>query len=347
MPVRRAPRFALLASIALAGLTERVARADGGLPAAGQEAAKQPEPPPASPPTIAPAPPVALAPTAAPPASASPAAAPAGAWPVHTWELPPIDVLGDRKPTLREEERVGDYAQPRWSAQRRFPNVRMFVVPKGKVEFEWWLRYTAPFASPTGRREMRSYYEFEFGLGHRLQFDVYLVAQQGAPGTAIELKREQIELRYALADWGKLWGNPTLYLEYQHRNGENDWLEGKILLGGQLAPRWHAGFNLVLERELAGKQEDELDVTTGVSYSAVDSIFHVGAELYAEVHDVIGQRFAFAGQEQLFLAGPSFMVSPIPPAHILIAPLFGAGRDGPGSAMEGKFRLWFVTGWSF
>src|SRR4051812_32816274 len=201
---------ARLAAVALAAtLVTSGARADDPMPAPGFNAAKQAQP--------------GADPAAAPPAS--------GSFPVHTWELPAIDVPGVPRPSLVEEELVGDYKQPRWSAQRRFPTTRMYVIPKGKIDFEWWLRYTAPFKALGSGRELRSYYEFEFGLGHRLQFDVYLVVQQEGTGD-IKIKREQAELRWAVADWGKIWGNPTLYLEWQHRNGEGDRLEGKILLGG-------------------------------------------------------------------------------------------------------------------
>jgi hypothetical protein len=61
----------------------------------------------------------------------------------------------------------------------------------------------------------------------------------------------------------------------------------------------------------------------------------------------MGSRFHWGNTEQLFLGGPSFMLSPIPRAHLLLAPLFGAGQDGAGEKLEGKFRLWFVAAWAF
>jgi hypothetical protein len=263
-------------------------------------------------------------------------------------DLAQVEVVGAPKRGLAEDERIGDYAQPRWSARRRFPTTRLYVMPKGEVEAEYWLRYTAPLKDLDGGREVRSYYELGFGLGHRLQLDIYLVTQQTGHGP-VELKREMLEMRYALADYGKLWGNPTLYLEWQRRNGENDWIEPKLLLGGELAPRWHGAFNLVLERELGGKEEHEWDATGGVSYTAVDEVLHAGVELYAEVHDSLGHRFAWGETEQLFLAGPSFMVSPIPRFHLLVAPLFGAGKDGSaaGQRLQGMFRQWVVASWAF
>src|SRR5437868_5152801 len=36
----------------------------------------------------------------------------------HTWTMPPVTVYGQAP--LHEEDRIGDYAQPRWTAHRRF-----------------------------------------------------------------------------------------------------------------------------------------------------------------------------------------------------------------------------------
>ena len=39
----------------------------------------------------------------------------------RSWELPEIVVMGEPAHRLREEQRVGAYRQPRWTATRRFP----------------------------------------------------------------------------------------------------------------------------------------------------------------------------------------------------------------------------------
>jgi hypothetical protein len=282
----------------------------------------------------------------APPATSATAAP---EFPVHPWTLPAIDVPGEARPELVEEDQVGAYGQPRWSTNRRFPTTRMYVIPAGKAEAEYWLRWTGPLDAFSAQRETRSFYEMGFGLGHRLQLDIYLVTQQDGGGetSAIQLKREQVEVRYALADWGKLWGNPTLYLEYQRRSGENDWVEPKLLLGGTLAPGIHGAVNLVLERELGGRQEDEWDLTAGLSRTIVDQVFHVGLEAYAEVHDVKGARLKFGDSERLFLGGPSVLWHPVAPMHLLVSPLFGRGSPGGGGPNRTVMRLWLVTGWTF
>ena len=105
----------------------------------------------------------------------------------------------------------------------------------------------------------------------------------------------------------------------------------------------------MLEHQIGGPDRDnEWDLTGGVSYTAVDERLHVGAEAYAEVHDHNGGRWKFADNEQIFLFGPSVLWSPIPPAHVIFAPLFGTGKGGgtEDPDLKGMFRIWFIFGWT-
>lgn len=49
----------------------------------------------------------------------------------------PVTVVG--KAPLREEDLIGPYRQPRWTARRRFGETRVYVIPEGNVQFEYWL----------------------------------------------------------------------------------------------------------------------------------------------------------------------------------------------------------------
>lgn len=118
--------------------------------------------------------------------------------------MPAIDVPGVAR-TIREEDLVGAYKAPHGRSGGSSSTTRSYVLPQGKAELELWMRYTAPLKSPGQGREMRNYWEFGYGIGHRLQFDFYLVTQQEGNDGPIELKREQGEVRYALADWGQIW----------------------------------------------------------------------------------------------------------------------------------------------
>src|SRR3989440_1576521 len=208
---------------------------------------------------------------------------------LRTFELPAVTVVGEKPSDLREEDRVGSYGQPRWTATRRFPGTRVYVVPEGKLEFEYWLR---PTINKDGSTETRTLYELEMGLPDRFQLDLYLrTDQEGDKGDM--LLGEQIEVRWAFADWGKLPGNPTFYFEYVMLEDRPDKIEPKLLLGGELGPRWHWGANLVAEIELGGVRSHEYQLTGAVSYTVIDQKFSLGAEAQLIMTDVAGDRGKF------------------------------------------------------
>ena len=251
-------------------------------------------------------------------------------------------VTGPR--ALKEEERIGDYGQPRWTVARRFPTVRTYVVPAGTVQLDWTLDMHMPLEKADERR-YRSKYEFEFGLGSRLQFDFFLQTQQTGtgPGSPLAIRRENVELRYGLADWGVIWGNPALYASWGRRNGLPDVAELKLLLGDEIAPRWHWGFNLVWEHELSDTLVNGYLVVGGVSYTVVDQKFSIGLELRGEIEDVIGARFQ--AEEAELVAGPSLFWRPQPAMHVALALLLGLEKE-PGEA-EPLLWPWLVVGWEF
>src|SRR5262245_18745956 len=110
--------------------------------------------------------------------------------------MPAIDVFG-RAP-LAEEDRIGEYAQPRWTAHRRFGETRIYVIPKGMMEFEYWL---IPKIKKNGPTECTSQYEVEFGLPKRFQLDLYAVAHKIGNNDKLQIDAQKVELRYAFADW--------------------------------------------------------------------------------------------------------------------------------------------------
>jgi hypothetical protein len=253
---------------------------------------------------------------------------------MRSFELPPVTVVGEKQSDLREEDRVGSYGQPRWTATRRFPSTRVYVVPEGKVEFEYWLR---PTFNKDGSTETRSLYELEIGLPHRFQLDLYLRSDQDGDDGEM-LWGQQIEIRWALADWGKIWGNPTLYFEYVMLEQRPDVFEPKLLLGGEIAPRWHWGANLVAEIQLDGEEEHEYQITGGVSYTVIDEKFSLGGETQFFFTDVAGDRGNF---DTAILLGPSFQFRPLPQMTINFTPMAGLTDDSPDG------RLYLNIGWEF
>ncbi|MCA9557865.1 MAG: hypothetical protein H6704_30555 [Myxococcales bacterium] len=258
----------------------------------------------------------------------------------------PMVVKGHRG--LVEEDRIGSYKQPRWTARRRFPTTRVYVRPEGQFAFEYWLRSTADLENfgKANAKKYRSIYEWEFGLGNRLQLDLYLTAEQKGHGP-IEIAKESIELRYALADWGEIWANPTLYFEAGRHNAEENFVELKVLLGGEMAPGLHSGLNLVLERVVGGPETHEYKVTGGISKTIVDTQLSIGAEAEVELIDDKDNRFDFI--EKKYVVGPSISWQPSKHIHLLLTPLFGIAQEKAGDEEETTFIMqnWLVAGWDY
>lgn len=187
-----------------------------------------------------------------------------------------------------------------------------------------------------GPTEIQTMYEVEMGLPHRLQLDLYLVARTvGDDETYLDQK---FEIRYAFADWGKLPGNPALYAEYALIDRGSDKAELKLLLGDELAPRWHWGVNAVYEAELSGEQEHEYALTCGLSYTVVDEKLSVGVEVEGSITDTKDDRGNF---EKALLIGPSVQYRPLRNMHVDIAPLIGVSEDAPAA------RAFLNVGWEF
>ena len=253
---------------------------------------------------------------------------------LRSYELPPVTVTGQKPSDLREEDRVGPYQQPRWTTVRRFPNTRVYVVPEGKIETELWF---IPRFHRDGSTDSRALAEVEIGLPYRFQLDLYYRLDTYTSGSADN--GAQIELRWALADWGKIPLNPTLYAEYIVFEGDRPSIaEFKLLLGDQLAPRWHWGINLVTELETGGEREYVYEIDGGLSYTLIDEKFAVGVEAKIEFATTRDNRSDY---DATILVGPSFQWKPLPQLTVNVAPLFGVESDDPMA------RVYLNVGWEF
>jgi hypothetical protein len=84
-----------------------------------------------------------------------------------------------------------------------------------------------------GRMNMPS--DTEIGLPYRFQLDLY--QNWGIADGKSFYKGSSVELRYALAKWGKIPLNPTLYGEWNFNDNASDVWELKLLLGAGIGPR--------------------------------------------------------------------------------------------------------------
>jgi hypothetical protein len=255
---------------------------------------------------------------------------------VHSWEMPALSVHGQQAGSLREEDRIGSYGQPRWTARRRFTENRVYVVPEGQLEFEYWLIVKdQKDDEPT---QIKHVYEVEMGLPYRFQLDLYQVYEKEDSTGPLGLAETKFELRYALADWGRIFANPTLYGEWVNANADYDSAEFKLLLADEITPRWHWATNFVWEQKVGGDESIAREMCNAVSYTVRDEKFSIGAETKFAWEDAKGSRGSY---EREFLLGPSIQIRPLPQMHIDFAYLFGLTDQSPQS------KSTLIAGWEF
>lgn len=259
---------------------------------------------------------------------------PSSDWPAQTWTMPEVQVIGATPSSLREEERIGENEQPRWTAARRFPTTRIYVLPPGKIGFEYWLRDDE---QGHGDRRITHLYEVEFGLPWRFQFDFYIESKHANEWEFFDETARKYELRWALADWDEIWGNPTLYYEVVDNQDNPDKREYKLLFGGEMSEGWHWGTNLVYEKEISGSAECEREITAAVSKTITDEKFSLGAEVKA---NTITAKHV-SGEEHELYVGPSMQWKPSQRWHVDFAPLVGIGGD------SNSMQIWFIAGFEF
>lgn len=258
-----------------------------------------------------------------------------------TTKVYPVEEVIVTASPLKEEHLVGPNRQPEWTTHRRFPSTRVYVQTlPGQMKFEQWLEVRVPRNS-SKLTETRMRTEFAFGLDDRLQLDLYLNSRHLRSGESsqFEWRGWSAEIRWALAEWGKLPGNPTLYFEYLFFNGAPDKIEPKLLLGGELAYRWHWGINLIHERELAAAydRDEEWAATAAVAYTIIDQKLSVGpaASFSSETEKILG----LSEKTNEFLVGFTMQFRPHKKAFLDVEPLFGVTEESK------QMKMFIVFGW--
>lgn len=189
--------------------------------------------------------------------------------------LPPMTVTGTNQ--LQEETLMGPNQQPEWTARRRFAITRIYVQPPWQMEteFGWDAIYPrkGPFAR-FGSAQHEIQQEFELGLPYRFQVDYEIhganFAEGDTGGSQWRYDTSEWELRWALADWGKIPANPTVKTEWKHVNGGQDACEFDLLLGDELTKGWHWGSDLFYEQAVNDDRRTEKAISLAVSYSVID-----------------------------------------------------------------------------
>jgi hypothetical protein len=251
-------------------------------------------------------------------------------------DLDAVTVYGEAQ---SGDQLVGPYKQPAWTTRlHRFPTTRAYVLPKNVYEVSLWTEITGSEDDGQGP-SYEITQEFAAGLPGRFQLDLYTV-QSRPPGGEIRQQEYKIELRHALADWGEIPLNPTLYLEYEApaRDEGTQGLEYKLLLAETLKPKVHWAGNLIFEQDLE-KDAFEYGVSSGLSYTLVENKFQVGAE-----GELIREEEGDEDVTTEFTVGPSLQWQPTRTTALRVTPMFGVGADSPDYRMLAVFSIGFGGG---
>ena len=238
---------------------------------------------------------------------------------------------------LGEQRPADETGRPEWTSHRRFGNTRVYLQQApGEFGVEQWWRMQRHHDGTTANRLQE---EVEIGLPWRMQLDIYGNIK-GDEHRDFHFDNVALELRWALADWGRIPLNPTLYGEYKIKDKSygSDVFEFKLLLGTDLTPKLHWGFNFSREADLGGEKDVEWELTQGLSYSVIDDVLGVGVEMEYGDESVAGHR---GEPERRFLIGPTIQLRPTKNTHIDLVAMWSTTQDGPG------FQSFVIFGYDF
>lgn len=246
---------------------------------------------------------------------------------------PPSSTLSDiivSAKAYEEEEPDGAYGEPAWVGKRRFSTTRVYIQKDPwEMGVESWYRVRT---FDGGRVTQRFQQEFEIGLPYRMQLDLYeKVADDNKSSEGWQQDEFAVELRYAFADWGVIFGNPTLYEEYAFAEDGPDKLESKLLFGDDYRG-WHWGVNFIHEQELWGDKKTEWGISAGLSRTIIDNRFSVGLE---------GKWKHPEGEEDEYILGPSIQWLPTPDTHLDLVFMAGLNDASPNT------ECWLIFGFEF
>lgn len=242
---------------------------------------------------------------------------------------------------------VGSYKQPQWTTARPFTNSRVYVLQEHQIEVELWAKLQN-FQDPQNNEDLYQQ-EIEYGFYRHLQFDVYVnehnTYNPDKDAKMDDLEGYQLELRWALADWGKIWANPTLYFEYHPVKNNPERVEIKLLLGDNFAPDWHWALNAGYETDLWGQTvnaqpEDEIPLTFAVTTTALVKTLAMGLEIKEEWTSAAPTPGHYASEIDV---GPSFQWRPIEKFHLDFAPLWGI--HDVSQNVSPATEVWIIAGW--
>ncbi|MHB1844175.1 MAG: hypothetical protein ACYCWW_04990 [Deltaproteobacteria bacterium] len=233
---------------------------------------------------------------------------------------PGLPIPADQPEDGQYETRVETFkASPAYTQDRDFPGTRFWKLDPGSYEVEgWWTGET--LSQKLGGGQDNFYQtEIEMGLASHVQIDVYLNVDNPPHSVDYNLDGLAVELRYSIArNYGDLWANPVLYLEFTPQYFNSPRLEGRLLFGGNLLPARPglvvAAGNFYYEQNLVpAMTPDGIDAELGFDGAASVQIFRdtlrLGGEVKAGLDDHAVLRLTPGlPRYQTLLVGPNFIV---------------------------------------
>jgi hypothetical protein len=202
--------------------------------------------------------------------------------------------------------------------------------------------------------------ELEMGLPSRFGIAAETQLERFNGGGGFETV--SLEGRYALADWGKIPLNPTVFVEYKfgvgpirHEEGpapppgeeeeagppqHPDAYEIRLLLAEEFCQRWEWAFNAFFEKENTGDRGREI----GFAQSIMTPILlpreqlKVGAEMEYKNFSVKDTR---GNADNIFVIGPTAAYRTSTNTRFEVSTLFGCTNDSPHVQVFGVFS-WLV-----
>ncbi|MEA3186411.1 MAG: hypothetical protein QOD99_241 [Chthoniobacter sp.] len=175
------------------------------------------------------------------------------------------------------------------STERHFTyTYEVTTTPKGALEVENWVTWTAPKRHSSGAGEFDFRHEFEYGLTDRLQVSLYVadwsILDDATHRRSTRYTDSAVEAIYNLTSPAADFLGSALYGEVRVGDELLE-LEGKLLLQKNIGP-FIAAYNLIVEGAWEGRHFDEREgefaQSLGISYEIVPQLT-VGAELLHEI----------------------------------------------------------------
>jgi len=219
---------------------------------------------------------------------------------------------------------------------RLFAGTRFWRLDPGRYEVETWWESQVPKDGSGTAHILQA--EIEIGLTPHIQLDLYEVLQV-LPDQTLTHEGNRIELRYSISrEYGAIWANPTIYLEWHPRHDAPDRAEMRLLLGGQIGGSILGAANFFYEQNLETSGPEGTDAEVGTQLAASYPVLpwmRLGGELKLGLDQHGTPKFSTVA-----LAGPNAILK-LDRFKLTATLFFGIAPDDP------RINPFLIAGYAF